>query len=483
MTPRVSVVVTDLDNTLFDWVDIWHRSFRAMLDSLVRVSGIAEGVLLKEFKEVFTRHGTSEYAFAIEELPSLQRLHPGEDLTSVHAEAIAAFREARSGAMHLYPTVRDTLLDLRTRGCLVVAYTESMSFYTNYRIRNLGLDGLIDFLYSPPDHDLPVGQTRENIRRYPPDHYDFEHTVHRYTPKDARKPDPSILMEILKDVAGSVDESVYIGDSLLKDIAMGQGAGVTTVWAKYGAAQDRPEYELLRQITHWSAEDVNRERQIRPGDCRPNFILERSFGQLRDHFEFVRRPLCAIDLSPSETAGQIIEMWKKTVEVQQHFNDLELRIRSFAITLLVGVLTVTGLTLKEGVTITLWSVAVPVGTFILLGGLVAWFAFYAMDRLWYHRLLYGAVRHGQYIESRLTTAFPEICLTEAIARESPLTFPRKFKIHTRLKMDLFYCTIAAVILLVAVILGLSDVSTKSAPRGDNRGSPAQVDSSAQEPVG
>ena len=30
-----SVVVTDLDDTLFDWVAIWHACFTAMLDRLL----------------------------------------------------------------------------------------------------------------------------------------------------------------------------------------------------------------------------------------------------------------------------------------------------------------------------------------------------------------------------------------------------------------------------------------------------------------
>src|SRR5579859_3682228 len=77
---RVSTVITDLDNTLFDWVAIWHHSFKAMLDRLVEDSGIRQDILEGDFKEIFQRHGTSEYAFAIEELPSLRKLHATEDL-------------------------------------------------------------------------------------------------------------------------------------------------------------------------------------------------------------------------------------------------------------------------------------------------------------------------------------------------------------------------------------------------------------------
>ena len=133
----IKVVITDLDDTLWDWVDIWYQSFKALLDQLVKDSGIAEDILLKEFKEVFTKHKTTEYAFAIEELPSLQKKHKGEDLTILYAEAIKKYREGRKASLRTYPTVLGTLITLKKKGVLLVGYTESMSFYTRYRLRNL----------------------------------------------------------------------------------------------------------------------------------------------------------------------------------------------------------------------------------------------------------------------------------------------------------------------------------------------------------
>ena len=177
MKAGISVVVTDLDNTLFDWVDVWHRSFSALLEELVRRSGVPRERLLDEIREVHRAHGTSEYAFVVEELPSLRELHPGGDPGEIYRAAIEASREARNAALRLYPGVAETLQALRRAGVLVIGYTESMAFYTGVRVRKLGLDGLLDLLYSPADHDLPPGLTREQARRYPAEHYAFEHTV------------------------------------------------------------------------------------------------------------------------------------------------------------------------------------------------------------------------------------------------------------------------------------------------------------------
>jgi FMN phosphatase YigB (HAD superfamily) len=72
------------------------------------------------------------------------------------APAIDAFREARRNTLRLYPGVKSTLSTLRARGVLIAAFTESKAFYTSYRFRKLGLDGLVDYLYSPEDHLMPA---------------------------------------------------------------------------------------------------------------------------------------------------------------------------------------------------------------------------------------------------------------------------------------------------------------------------------------
>ncbi|WP_372885592.1 HAD family hydrolase, partial [Shimia sp.] len=161
------LLITDLDNTLFDWVDIWYQSFSAMLNKLTEISGISSEVLIPEIRRVHQQHGTSEYAFLLEELPSLRTKFRGKTVVEECAEAITAYRQARAAALKLYPTVLETLDTLKANGVSVFAYTESMAFYSSYRVRKLDLDGRIDVLFSPMDHDLPRGLTTEDLRKYP----------------------------------------------------------------------------------------------------------------------------------------------------------------------------------------------------------------------------------------------------------------------------------------------------------------------------
>lgn len=281
-----TVLITDVDNTLFDWVDVWHSSFRAMLAELVRLSGVAEEVLISEIKGVHQEYGTSEYSFLVDEVPSLVRAAAGTPPAQFYAQAIAKYREARRGRLRLYPGVKDTLAEVKRRGCSVVAYTESMSFYSNYRLLRLGLDGLVDVLYSPPNHELPARMTVEQAHRYPAWHHEFERTINRYTPPGELKPNPLIMLQLLADVGVDAANAVYVGDSPSKDVVMAQTAGVPDVWAAYGSAHNRPEYELLRAVTHWTPETVERERALSGVDANPSHTLDWGFSQLLTMFNF-----------------------------------------------------------------------------------------------------------------------------------------------------------------------------------------------------
>lgn len=287
MSEDVTTVVVDLDNTLWDWVSIWHATFRAQLDKLVELSGLPESVLTAEIRAVHQRHGTSEYAFLIEELPSLKARHPGEDLAARYAPAIEAFRRVRRQALRLYPGVLDSLLELRARGVRLVAYTESQAFHTTYRIRQLGLDGVLDYIYSPPDHDLPPGLDAGAMRKHDRGFQELRTTHHRHTPKGELKPNADLLLSILEEVGARRDRSVYVGDSLMKDITMAQDAGVRDVYARYGNVRESAAYELLQAVTHWTDVDVERERAIVARNAVvPTYTLDDGLAQLLDLFRW-----------------------------------------------------------------------------------------------------------------------------------------------------------------------------------------------------
>ena len=282
-----TVFLTDLDNTLFDWVGLWHQCFSAMLKKIVEISQIPESTLLPEIAEVHQRHGTSEYSFLISEIPSLQEFLDGRAAADVFEAAILAYRKERKKHLKLYPSVAETLLQIKGRGAIIAGYTESMAFYANYRIRKLGLDGVLDFVYSPEDHVLPFGIDQNEIRKYKPAHYEFRYSKQRHTPKRSKKPDILVLNAIVSEIGVDKKFCVYLGDNRMKDVAMAQDCGVDDVWAKYGESHRREEYELLKKVTHWTAEEVERERKLAERNAvNPTYILDEGLFQIHDHFEF-----------------------------------------------------------------------------------------------------------------------------------------------------------------------------------------------------
>lgn len=272
-----TTLITDFDNTLYDWFHMWHQSFSGMLAEIVRISGLGEEALLPDIRRIHQEFGTSEYAFLVEKLAPLQEKFQGQELAAVFDDAIHAYRKARKENLSLYPGVRETLSRLKRKGVLIVIYTDSRAFYTADRIRRLQLDDLVDYIFSPPDHAIPTGAVNKTTNI-------LTHAQHHFVPEGVVKPNPEVLLDILKDIGRHASETVYLGDSLMRDVAMAQDAGVTDVYAEYGVVQNHPGYPLLRKASHWTDADVEREKQISKRSVKPTHIIT-AFTKIEQFFE------------------------------------------------------------------------------------------------------------------------------------------------------------------------------------------------------
>jgi hypothetical protein len=160
--------------------------------------------------------------------------------------------------------------------------------------------------------------------------------------------------------------------------------------------------------------------------------------------------------APSPLAAGQIEIWKKIVDVQQHFNDLELRIRNFALIVTGAFLGLGGYAIKDAGIIDAFGLSVSVAGLVVFSAIFPLFAFYFMDRLWYHRLLDGSVRAGIDAESALKELGYKVDLGSKITECSPFTlWLTKKKIHSKTKMDMFYLLLVAALLFVAICLGFA----------------------------
>lgn len=284
---RHRLLVTDLDNTLWDWFSAWHGSFSALLDGLVEMSGIDRTILEEQAQEVHQLRRTTEYSNLVRELPSLIEAAAPHDPAEVFDAALHAQNSARLELTKLYPGVDEGLRALKAAGVRLAAYTESGAYWTEWRIRHLNLDGVIDVLYSAPDHDLEAGITVEDLRtgHYAPSHYGLRRTEHRHVALGVLKPNAEVLGEILDAEGCHAADAVYLGDSLMKDVLMAQHAGVLDAHAAYGSAHHRPEYDLLRRVSHWSQRDIEREGSLSDRDVVPSLICRDRFTEILPAFQ------------------------------------------------------------------------------------------------------------------------------------------------------------------------------------------------------
>ena len=253
-----------------------------------------------------------------------------------------------------------------------------------------------------------------------------------------------MLLDIIDEVGGLPSETLYVGDNLWKDVQMAQEAGVIDVHAAYGTAHTKEEYELLVKVTHWTDEDVAREKELKAHDMMAHATLEKHFDELLEKFEFVWFNTGSGSSSDDWTKNQI-EIWKKTVDVQQHFNDIEMKIRNLAMTFIVALVGAVGFSIKEKITLGSGGDATSFPAVLLFAGVLIWMFFWFMDRHWYHRLLYGSVRQGMLIEKKLKKSGYEASLTDSIGQESPIYIAGR-KMRSPNKIDFFYFSLGALLL-------------------------------------
>jgi hypothetical protein len=144
-----------------------------------------------------------------------------------------------------------------------------------------------------------------------------------------------------------------------------------------------------------------------------------------------------------------VDVWKKTIDVQQHFNDMQMRIRNFAVTLLVAIFGAAAVVLKDKANVGRF----PLAALLLWAGAGGWFAFYLMDVFWYHKLLKGAVDHATSMESRLKSKIPGLDLSTTISAASPVYIfgCKRLPLRSTRRAHIFYLGLLAIVVVWASV--------------------------------
>jgi len=280
---RLELVISDIDNTLYDWEAFFIPSFVAMLTEVERISGVARDTLEESFRRVYQRHRTTEYAFVLQEADALRAIDADLSPNAVfekYDSAIHAFRSVRRRTLQLYPGVRETLVRLRDAGLQLVAHSDSPMEYVSRRLRQLDVDMHFDAISAPRDHGVPDFLEEEAVRRAPASEVNARTQLLEFDPW-LRKPDPATLGPVLTYFDVRRDRILYVGDNLSRDVLVAERAGLKSGWARYGAVHDPDLRAQLYRITYWTDDDVASEGRLREEASRhaPTYVLD-SFADL-----------------------------------------------------------------------------------------------------------------------------------------------------------------------------------------------------------
>ncbi|MCX6578961.1 MAG: HAD family hydrolase [Candidatus Aminicenantes bacterium] len=281
---QIELLIIDLDNTLYDWISFFVPAFYRMIDVAVEILQVDRETLLTDIQKVHQKYGNSEHPFALLETGAAINRFPGKnraELAKILDPAFHAFNKKRKELLRLFPGVFETLKFINESGCTVVAHTEADVLNSLFRINALGIRQFLSYLYAPRSEGLghPEGKVLYAD--------ELKNGFLRLLPREHRKPSPKVLEDIFVEYSLSPMNVLYVGDSITKDISMAKRAGAHAAWARYGTLYDKTLWEKLVRVTHWTAEDVARESQLRneAEGVLPDVNLE-SFTELTDHYEF-----------------------------------------------------------------------------------------------------------------------------------------------------------------------------------------------------
>ena len=132
--------------------------------------------------------------------------------TAPVADAVTAYREHHETVMfagtRLIPGVAETMAVLRRRGYRMAVCSNKRVEFTRRLVAELGLGSAFDAVLGPEDVGVP-------------------------------KPDPSMLLEALRRLEVSANDTVYVGDMAI-DVQVARAAGVTVWLVPGGAGRENP---------------------------------------------------------------------------------------------------------------------------------------------------------------------------------------------------------------------------------------------------
>lgn len=236
----VRLVVTDMDNTLYSWVDYIVPAMEALVAAVCQATQFPRIKVVQSLKKVYAKYESNEYPFALQESSIYEEFSEFGSFDKLVIEpARMAFSEARKKYMKPYKGVEATLQALKDRKMPVVALTDAPRNPAEQRAKRMGFDKFLTALYTLPGFQLPASPEGQAL--VAPDILQKEERGEYRAacpvielPRDYEKPNPKGLMQICRTYSVEPTDVLLIGDSLKKDVGVAREVGAVDCWAEYG---------------------------------------------------------------------------------------------------------------------------------------------------------------------------------------------------------------------------------------------------------
>jgi FMN phosphatase YigB (HAD superfamily) len=257
--PR-AVLVTDLDNTLYDFPHFYEAGLRALLSAVQEWMDLDQEDALEALRLTYEVHDSIEYPFGVE---SIFR-DSGLDRTTASqaaAACVAAFWASASDALRPYPSVRATLKLLRTEGIVVVGLTDAPVHEATRRLHHLGLLGCFSKLIALSlfDRRRP-GSILVRLSDVPGYHRRRPRRVEAL-PKTMRKPNSDVYESLMAIYEVTPENMVVVGDSIERDLIPAMTVGARPLWARYGTRRFDSE-KLIPKVVPFRLPEVTKKPTI-----------------------------------------------------------------------------------------------------------------------------------------------------------------------------------------------------------------------------
>lgn len=257
--PAVKLVVTDMDNTLASHGHYFAEGVKKGIADLSVKTNIPEQELYSSIGQQMENYRSHDYPWSLE-IALKDRLKVGEAGSMSAAEfeknIVKPFWDTIDQSLKdnhkPFPTVVETLEELKNRKIPVVVLSDAPAFVGLERLVNLGLDrGLVERFYGLHNWTEPKGLSKdllglghqrvETLLNTPNGLKEF-----RALPGQWEKPNTNGFEALMREYGVRPKETLMIGDSRVKDVGVAHNAGARGIWAEYGNPGAADEAVLTR---------------------------------------------------------------------------------------------------------------------------------------------------------------------------------------------------------------------------------------------